>query len=170
MRIELDNLVSRESSFAREYKSDEFELEDDVRLAEPLKINGMLYKSDTQVELKGSIKTVAEVACDRCLTKVIVPVESEFDALYVPETFYKDASNHELNDEELNVATFDGQTIAIDELAREQFYLALPDRNLCKEDCLGLCPKCAVNKNTTSCSCEEKEIDPRWAALKDLKF
>jgi uncharacterized protein len=170
MRIELDKLVSRESSFAHEYEPDEFELEDEVRLAKTLKIEGTLHKSDTQVELKGKIKTVAEVACDRCLSKVIVPVESEFDALYVPETFYRDASNHELNEEEMNVATFDGQTIDVDELAHEQFYLALPDRNLCKEDCLGLCPKCAINKNTESCSCEEKEIDPRWAALKDLKF
>lgn len=170
MRIELDKLASRESSFAHEYEPDEFEMEDEVRLAQPLKIEGTLHKSDTQVELKGKIKTVAEVACDRCLSKVLVPVESDFDALYVPETFYADASNHELNDDELNTATFDGQTIDVDELAHEQFYLALPDRNLCKEDCQGLCPKCAVNKNTESCSCEEKEIDPRWAALKDLKF
>jgi uncharacterized protein len=39
---------------------------------------------------------------------------------------------------------------------------------LCKEDCQGLCLKCGSNLNLIDCKCEDEQIDPRWAALKNL--
>jgi uncharacterized protein len=55
------------------------------------------------------------------------------------------------------------------ELVREQILLAVPEQVFCREDCKGLCLKCSANRNLIDCNCEEKEIDPRWAALKNLK-
>jgi uncharacterized protein len=46
--------------------------------------------------------------------------------------------------------------------------LNLPEQVFCREDCRGLCAKCGANRNATDCGCEEKEIDPRWAGLKNL--
>lgn len=51
---------------------------------------------------------------------------------------------------------------------RETLILALPIRFLCSEDCAGLCPGCGADLNRDSCSCE-RETDPRWAALNELK-
>ena len=42
-------------------------------------------------------------------------------------------------------------------------------KDLCKEDCKGLCPKCGCDLNEKECSCTTKEIDPRWAVLKNFK-
>jgi uncharacterized protein len=63
---------------------------------------------------------------------------------------------------------FDGEALDVDEIVKEQILLAVPTRMLCREDCKGICPQCGVDKNTGECNCETKEIDPRWAALKNL--
>jgi len=47
----------------------------------------------------------------------------------------------------------------------EQIQLAIPGRLLCRPDCRGLCPQCGADRNTEPCRCEERTIDPRWAAL-----
>jgi uncharacterized protein len=170
MRIDVHKLKEKESTFAYSYEPDGFNLEDEeIRLLSPLELSGKMIKGETQVELSGIIKTTTEVSCDRCLCKVVVNVENEFDVLYVPDSMYDSAHNLELNEDDLTLTVFDGEVIDVDELAREQFYLAMPSRVLCREDCKGLCPKCGANKNIKACSCEEKETDPRWAALKDFK-
>jgi uncharacterized protein len=63
---------------------------------------------------------------------------------------------------------FDGEAIDVDEIVKEQILLAVPTRMLCREDCKGICPECGADKNTGECNCVTDEIDPRWAALKDL--
>ena len=45
---------------------------------------------------------------------------------------------------------------------------AIPIAPLCKDDCLGICPICTVNRNIISCSCAKSSVDPRWAGLAGL--
>ena len=51
---------------------------------------------------------------------------------------------------------------------REQFYLALPMKPLCRDACKGLCPHCGTNLNASSCDCAPAWQDPRLAALREL--
>jgi uncharacterized protein len=69
----------------------------------------------------------------------------------------------------LEIAILESNNIDVAELVREQILLNLPEQVFCAEDCKGLCPQCGANRNLIDCKCEEKEIDPRWAALKNLK-
>ena len=41
---------------------------------------------------------------------------------------------------------------------------------LCKNDCLGLCVACGINKNKTSCDCKFDEEYEIWDKLKDLEI
>src|SRR5215213_1252628 len=75
----------------------------------------------------------------------------------------------ELQAEDLILSAYEGDAVDLDELVREQILLALPSRHLCREDCKGLCQRCGANLNNGPCSCEQGEVDPRWAALADLK-
>ncbi len=61
-----------------------------------------------------------------------------------------------------------GEHVDLDDLVREQILLALPTRQLCRDDCKGLCPTCGANLNQTTCDCSAEEIDPRFAALAQL--
>jgi uncharacterized protein len=51
---------------------------------------------------------------------------------------------------------------------RDEFYLALPMKPLCKDDCKGLCPLCGANWNRDTCTCKAEWVDPRLAVLKKL--
>ena len=52
---------------------------------------------------------------------------------------------------------------------REQFYLALPMKPLCRDDCRGLCSMCGANLNRSTCDCKHDFADPRFAALKEFR-
>jgi uncharacterized protein len=55
--------------------------------------------------------------------------------------------------------------------ARDALALALPAKVLCWEDCLGLCPVCGVDLNSAGPEHHhEREPDPRWARLSELRF
>jgi uncharacterized protein len=169
MRIELDKLEQTGSTFAHRYEPEEIVLDEEhARLTRPPEVSGRVSRSGNEVRLRGKINASAEVDCDRCLKTVSVPVETEFDVKYVPNEDYTPSEAAELQEEDLSVSFFDGKTIDVDELVREQVLLNMPSRALCGDECKGLCPVCGADRNTSSCDCESREIDPRWAALKQL--
>jgi uncharacterized protein len=53
--------------------------------------------------------------------------------------------------------------------ARDAVALELPEQILCKEDCAGLCPVCGKDLNVEPHEHSEREPDPRWAALAELR-
>lgn len=171
MRIELDKLEQAGNTFAHHYEPEEIVLDEEhARLTKPPEVTGRVSRSHNEVRLRGKITASAEVDCDRCLKSVNVPIETEFDVKYVPTEDYTSSEAAELQEEDLSVSFFEGETIELDELVREQVLLALPARALCTEQCKGLCPVCGTDRNVNSCNCETREIDPRWEELKNLRF
>jgi uncharacterized protein len=61
-------------------------------------------------------------------------------------------------------------TVDLTELVREAVLLGLPIAPLCDDDCAGLCPTCGIDRNEGDCDCAADEVDPRWAALSDLRL
>ncbi|HEX8473609.1 MAG TPA: DUF177 domain-containing protein [Pyrinomonadaceae bacterium] len=171
VRIEVERLNERGESFAHTYNLDALALDDeDAQLTGETRITGRASRKDEQVRLVGKIETGVEVHCSRCLRPVKVPVEAEFDERYIPaatESLTDELA--ELQPDDLGFSTYEGESVDVDDLVREQVLLALPMRPLCREDCKGLCPTCGTDLNVDACSCEQKEIDPRWAALASLK-
>jgi len=171
MRIEVDKLKEAGTPFAARYAPDELPLEDELtRLTSEAKVEGRASKIREQVRMRGKIKASVEVRCDRCLAPVVVAVDADFDVAYIPaEAEDTEREVTELQPDELIFATYEGDSLDIDELAREQLLLALPLRQLCREDCKGLCPTCGADLNSQTCNCEQQDTDPRWAALAALK-
>jgi uncharacterized protein len=86
----------------------------------------------------------------------------------IPEENAEAASSSPETDPDEEV--FDGETIDLAPIVREQLLLGLPATEpLCKETCKGLCPTCGQDLNEKDCGHSQKQLDPRWAALKDLK-
>ncbi len=55
--------------------------------------------------------------------------------------------------------------------ARDAFALSAPTQVLCRADCAGLCPVCAADLNEAGPEHHhEREPDPRWAKLRELKL
>lgn len=53
--------------------------------------------------------------------------------------------------------------------ARDAIALELPDKILCRADCVGLCPVCGRDLNAEPHEHGEPEPDARWAKLEELK-
>lgn len=53
--------------------------------------------------------------------------------------------------------------------ARDAIALEIPEQILCQPDCAGLCPVCGKDLNLEPHEHAEREPDPRWAALADLR-
>ena len=170
MRIELEKLEGRRADFAHVYQPDELNPVDErVNLTEPATVKGHVRLEGHEVFVEGHIETRARLECDRCLKPVEMPVSADFALEYIPGADYASSSNAALSEEELAISVFDGEAIDVDEIVKEQILLAVPARTLCREDCKGICPECGIDRNTGQCNCAADEVDPRWAALKNLK-
>jgi uncharacterized protein len=96
-------------------------------------------------------------------------VDADFDQRYLPASEASTEAEREVEDDDLETSYYRDDEIDLNELLREQFYLALPMKPLCREECRGLCPQCGTNLNTGSCDCAPEWVDPRLAALKNVK-
>ena len=169
MRIELENLEGGKGEFAHVYQPDELNPVDErISLSGPATVGGKVRLAGNEVFVNGHVETRAQVECDRCLQPVETPVNTDFDLEYITGSEYESTGTAELTEEEMSVSVFDGKAIDVDEIVKEQVVLAVPTRMLCREDCKGICPECGTDRNTGDCNCTTKDIDPRWAALKNL--
>jgi uncharacterized protein len=127
-------------------------------------------RAGDEIQLEGTLKAEVEFDCDRCLKGLSLAIDQTFHLVYIPPLKPSGAHDEkELGSDDLSVGFYQGQAIDLDDVVREQVELALPMSRLCKEDCLGLCQQCGANLNKRYCSCSREEIDPRWAALRELK-
>ena len=170
MRIELENLEGGKGDFAHVYNPDELNPVDErVKLSAAAEVNGKIRLAGNEVFVNGHVDARAQVECDRCLKPVEVPVNADFELEYISGSEYETSAAAELTEAEMSVSVFDGKAIDVDEIVKEQILLTVPTRMLCREDCKGICPECGTDRNTGECSCVTSDIDPRWAALKQLK-
>jgi len=73
--------------------------------------------------------------------------------------------------EELDSPYVHDETLDLAGWARDAFALAVPVKILCREDCAGLCPICAVDLNEAGPEHHhESAPDPRWAKLRELEL
>ncbi len=170
MRIELDKLESGRGDFAHVYQPEELNPVDErVNLAQAAEVRGTIRRTGQAVAVNGHVETLAQVDCDRCLKPVQLPVSTDFALEYITGADYESSSVAALSEEEMSVSVFDGESIDVDEIVKEQILLTVPVRALCREDCKGICPECGLDLNTGQCNCADDKVDPRWAALKSLK-
>ena len=129
-------------------------------VSEPVRIEGTVRNTADVLVMKGSITTRIHGVCDRCASEfsrdVVIPV----DVVLVEELTNEDS-------EDEGVFPLDAEAADLDEIVRTVFVLNFDAKLLCKPDCKGLCCRCGRNLNHEDCTCE-KEIDPRFAALRQL--
>jgi uncharacterized protein len=116
----------------------------------------------------GSFEATGTLACVRCLEPVEWQVREEYSLEYRRRDAHPDEFEVALDDGELEVGFLTEEALDLSDVAAEQVLLALPMRAVCDEECAGLCPRCGANQNQEgACRCEP-EVDPRWAALRDM--
>jgi uncharacterized protein len=73
--------------------------------------------------------------------------------------------------EELESPYVEDEQLDLAAWAHDAFALAGPTKVLCRDDCAGLCPLCAVDLNEAGPEHRHESAgDPRWAKLRELKL
>lgn len=158
------------------------------RPVRPAVLSADFRKVSGGVLLRGKAQVDVAAECKRCLTPVTRSIPVDFTLNLVPKSLLR--AEEEAGEEgegegadkgqaesggsfALDAAdrdVFDGKKIELDPIVREQVLLALPMSVVCKEDCRGLCITCGQNLNERDCGHSQRVLDPRLAALKDIKL
>ena len=169
MQLDLTRYRQPLGHFARMFQPDDVAQEEDAyRIVAPVHVDFDIHKDKNRFRLVGTARTELELACGRCLEPFRIPFDGTFDLRYLPESESSGEGEREVAEDDLDTSFYRDDQIDLNELLREQFYLALPMKPLCREECGGLCPQCGTNLNTGTCSCAPQWEDPRLAPLKGL--
>ncbi|HYH99465.1 DUF177 domain-containing protein [Hyalangium sp.] len=150
----------------------------------PSTLHASLRKVSGGVLVDGKFTAQVTAPCKRCLLDVTLDLPVSFTINLVPESLVRgeDSEDKGAEDrgqgetggsfemEDADEEVFDGKTIDLDPIVREQVLLALPMNAVCREDCKGLCAQCGQNLNEKQCGCETKVTDPRLAPLMNIKL
>jgi uncharacterized protein len=123
----------------------------DARLDVSHTVSGYAFRLRFAAELDGP--------CVRCLEPAGENVEVDAREIDQPG-----------GGEELSSPYFDEGQLDMRAWSRDALALALPTQIVCSADCAGLCAVCGENLNRSPDHAHEREPDPRWAALRELKL
>ncbi len=98
--------------------------------------------------------------CDRCLEEVVVPFSYTVSRM-------ADFDEEEKEEPE-EQAYIEEYTLDVDTLVRDELFVHMPMKVLCKPDCKGICNRCGANLNHGTCGCDVTELDPRMAVIRDI--
>ena len=128
--------------------------------SQPINIQGEIKNRAGIVTAVYSADVISDIPCDRCLNNVHKEFNLKFEHTLVRKLYNEEADE--------SYILVENGLLDFEELATSDIVLELPSKNLCKDDCKGLCPKCGANLNETTCNCATKEVDPRLASLLSL--
>jgi uncharacterized protein len=136
-------------------------------VSSPVKAELAVNKTANEVMVTGSVSVELEVECSRCLKGLRQAQDLPVSVVYHPAEEIG-SEKHELHDDEMDMGFYTGEELDLQELITEQILLNVQMKPLCNEDCKGICPKCGIDLNISTCNCVHKEIDPRLEVLKKL--
>lgn len=109
-----------------------------------------LHRHDPFLDFRFRLLATVELECDRCL-------EAYQDnlAVDVPMIYVLGRSLHSDDVDDPNYVEVPAGTIDLDitDDVRDQLIISLPEKRLCTDGCLGLCPLCGANRNSEVCRC-----------------
>jgi uncharacterized protein len=142
------------------------------RVFRDFRVEGTLQRNGLVFRLRGILTGVLETECDRCLSRFGRPVETALEVRAVMGEGEIPPQEDPGGDAEEGAPIYlaSQTTLDLSDVIREAVLLEIPIKNVCAEDCQGLCPQCGANLNLETCTCDRTPQDQRWSALRELSF
>ncbi|MBI4460319.1 MAG: DUF177 domain-containing protein, partial [Acidobacteria bacterium] len=153
MFIDVHELERQKVVFGETYLPGRIDFGEEIRQTEALPVQGLAELVASNIHLQGSLRTVVEIPCARCLEPIRRNVEINFDLFYSPVASIARAEEVEVKTTDLEVGFYQGEGLRLEDAMREQVLLSIPMKNVCRPDCAGLCPQCGQNRNFVQCGC-----------------
>ena len=174
MIIDLRTITEEPKHFSitleKEWWSDQEQDTNVLGFEVPLRAEIEIYRAGDKHVLEGHMETRIVARCDRCLESFGLDARSHFEAYYTSPVSDQPLEERELIEEDMAVDFIRGEEIDVDDILREQIYLSLPVKLICRPDCLGLCPQCGANLNAAPCRCRLESGHPGFSILKNMKI
>ena len=161
MRLDLKEIIhtpDASKSFSFQLDLSDLDFFGRKPITRPVLAEGSVTNHAGALVLEGTARSELDLACDRCGKEFSREKVVPLDCLVAQEL------EDEENDE---IFLLDGTELDLDEVVTTAFVLAMDTKNLCSDDCKGLCSGCGANLNFEPCRCKP-EVDPRLAALAQL--
>jgi uncharacterized protein len=170
--ITLQELEFRGIDFKVDIPPGEIDYDGKIKQLSELHAEGsakLLEHSLGEIRLQGKLKVRVGTACDRCLEPVELPIENDFDLIYMPAAEAVKGGEDEIESAGVDIGYYDSHGLLLNEVLREVVLLALPMQLVCSEECKGMCAVCGQNRNERECRCQQEAVDDRWSKLKSLR-
>jgi uncharacterized protein len=162
MVIDVSELFSnknRKKEIHLEIEKDKFYYENEfIQFSKPVKLHLIFKPVGDEIELTGSVETELLLTCSRCLETFPSSMNIELN----------ERLSKTLNSEDEDIIFIENDRLDLNEIVENTIIAVLPIKRLCNKDCKGLCHQCGINLNHSTCKCENEDVDPRLAKLKDL--
>ncbi len=178
MFIKIKDLELRKLEFDETFQPGIIDLGEEVTQVSPVTANGRAelirenrghHETVDDIRLVGKFATEVEMRCARCLEPVDNSVAEDFDLIYRPLGVDAKGDEASISRDETEIGYYQGEGLLLEDVLKEQILLALPVKQVCKENCKGLCPQCGTNLNAGKCNCVAGMADPRWNALEAIR-
>ena len=124
----------------------------------PVKVTGEIKNIGSALKIALRVEGEYTSYCDRCGCDISATILGEAEENITGEAVEIDSEMFVLN----------GHVLDISGAVESLVYSSLPMRNLCKDDCKGLCSKCGTDLNKSECNCDTTRYDPRFAIFRKL--
>lgn len=161
MKVNIQNLKDGLHFFEFKANVEDFRLDRSNLKLEQIDVKSKVHKSEHNIVVTSNTVSKVELICDNCLDEFTSQLEDTFSLFYTAEKVEIS------DDDELRYISSGTRYIDLSDGVRDSILLSLPMRQLCCNDCKGLCAQCGVNLNHENCRCQ-KTIDPRWEGLRKL--
>ncbi len=162
MKINIASVINCDGAkldIEKEFSVGSFEFAgNEYSFEKPVTVTGEVKNIGSALKIALVIKGEYTSYCDRCGCEVSASVFGEAEENITGENIEVDSEMFTLN----------GHTLDISGAIESLVYSSLPMRNLCSDDCKGLCSKCGTDLNKSECNCDTTRYDPRFAIFRKL--
>jgi uncharacterized protein len=134
-----------------------------VPVGSDLELDLTLTSVSEGVYVSGDVRGSLSGECGRCLDEITEPFNVAIAELFA----YEDSTTEETTDED-EVGRMQGDLLDLELVVRDAVVLTLPANPICRPDCPGLCTECGARLADLPADHSHEDVDPRWAALRNL--
>jgi len=163
LRLDIANLSPGHYEEARRAAAADLDLQERTEFTTPIELLMHIDKASDELIVTIDWQTVVSTSCDRCAEPLQTPLADHLAVVYT-----SNPKEHGDEDEDVLLISESTREVDLADPLRQSLILALPAKQLCREECRGLCSHCGANLNSETCSCPPEPVDPRWEKLEQL--
>ena len=171
LTLNVAGLLQATSGTSRHIEIDGFHPRwEEISLVKPIRGAVDLVRAGKGIVVSSDLCATIELSCCRCLEAFDQDVLVQFEEMYYPvlDLATGKALRLEFDDIDSEFLIENVDRLDLSEAVRQHIEISKPLMPRCQPECLGICPECGADRNSSLCTCEAEAIDVRMAPLQEI--